>query len=63
MKELEAEQRDAIKQQTAALHQVFERSDHSSTPGTVNDDSIAEHEERKILDDLLSLLLKVAEKK
>jgi TRAP-type C4-dicarboxylate transport system substrate-binding protein len=62
MKELEAEQRDAIKQQTTTIHEVIERSERSS-PGAQLADSIAEHEERKILDDLLSLMLKVAEKK
>jgi hypothetical protein len=62
MKELEAEQRDAIKQQTTTIHQVIERSERAN-PGVPVSDSIAEHEERKIMDDLLSLMLKVAEKK
>ena len=62
MKELEAEQRDAIKQQTATLHQVIEHSGLGQN-GISADDSIAEHEERRILDEVLALMLREAEKR
>jgi hypothetical protein len=62
MKELEAEQRDAIKQQTDTLHEVLERSGAGSS-GYGVDDSLAEYEERKILDEVLAMMLREAEKK
>jgi hypothetical protein len=62
MKELEAEQRDAIKQQTDTFQQVLERTGAGAS-GLGVDDSIAEHEERKILDEVLALMLREAEKR
>lgn len=62
MKELEAEQRDAIKQQTETLHHVLERSGLGQG-GAAMSDSIAEYEERKILDEVLALMLREAERK
>lgn len=62
VKELEAEQRDAIKQQTDTLHEVLSGSSvgGGSVPTT---DSIAEYEEQRLLDEILSMMLKEAEKK
>jgi hypothetical protein len=62
MKELEAEQRDAIKQQTDTLHQVLDRN-MSGMSGIAGDDSIAGYEERKILDEVLSMMLREAERR
>jgi hypothetical protein len=62
VKELEAEQRDAIKQQTDTLHEVMSGAamGGGSIPTT---DSIAEYEEQRLLDEILSMMLKEAEKK
>jgi hypothetical protein len=63
VKELEAEQRDAIKQQTDTLHDVLSGSTVGGSGGTTTSDSIAEYEEQRLLDEILSMMLKEAEKK
>ncbi|MCZ7557848.1 MAG: hypothetical protein M5R41_15730 [Bacteroidia bacterium] len=63
VKELEAEQRDALKQQTDTLHDVLSGSVAKGGGGVTTTDSIAEYEEQRLLDEILSMMLKEAEKK
>lgn len=63
VKELEAEQRDAIKQQTDTLHEVMESTRGGGTGGGGSVDSIADYEERRLLDEVLSMMLREAERK
>ena len=63
VKELEAEQRDAIKQQTTALHKVFDRGGEGGGNGASKDgESLADFEERRILDELMHQMLAKLEK-
>lgn len=62
VKELEAEQRDAIKQQTEALHEVLGQTG-SGGGGIAMGDSISEYEEQRLLDEVLSMMLKEAERR
>lgn len=62
VKELEAEQRDAIRQQTTSLHEILGSSldrekKHSGA------ESIAEYEERRLLDELLHQMLNQIDRK
>ncbi|MBI5645406.1 MAG: hypothetical protein HY962_00620 [Ignavibacteriae bacterium] len=59
VKELEAEQRDAIKQQTDALQRIFDSMTHEGLRRT-DGMSMADYEERKVLDEVLTLLRKHA---
>ena len=61
VKELEAALRAAIKQQTDTLHDVLSGS-HAGG-GIHTSDSIAEYEEQRLLDEVLSMMIKEAEKK
>ena len=61
VKELEAEQRDAIKHQTDALHEVL--GGKNASGGNTVSDSIADYEEQRLLDEVLSLMLREAERK
>ncbi|MBN1447574.1 MAG: hypothetical protein JXA28_06555 [Bacteroidetes bacterium] len=64
VKELEAEQRDAIKHQTEVLHEVLGPGGGSGgRSGITTGDSISEFEEQRLLDEVLSLMLKEAERK
>lgn len=66
VKELEAEQRDAIKHQTDTLHEVLGGSRHGSGGGGgggFGSDSIADYEEQRLLDEVLSMMIKEAERK
>lgn len=64
VKELEAEQRDAIKHQTDTIHEVLGRTTGGGGGDGVSvADSISEYEEQRLLDELLSLMLKEAERK
>jgi hypothetical protein len=62
VKELEAEQRDAIKQQTDTIHQFLER-DGSGGGGGGAQESLVDYEEQKILDEVLALMLREAQKR
>ncbi len=65
VKELEAEQRDAIKHQTDMIQEVMGTT-HSGAGGSgdgARTDSISEYEEQRLLDEVLSLMLKEAERK
>ncbi len=61
VKELEAEQRDAIKEQTNALNRFID----SSTVGAqaASSQKLSDHEERAVLDEVMALMLKSLEKK
>lgn len=61
VKELEAEQRDAIKQQTETLRSLLDTQEQDG--GGAAAESIAEYEERKILDELLSIMIREAGKR
>jgi hypothetical protein len=63
VKELEAEQRDAIKHQTDTLHEVFGGSARAGGGSSSGSDSISEFEEQRLLDEVLSMMLKEAERK
>lgn len=64
VKELEAEQRDAIKQQTEALHEVLGHAGGGGGGGNIpTSDSISEYEEQRLLDEVLSMMLKEAERR
>ena len=65
VKELEAEQRDAIKQQTEALHEVLGHAGGGGGGGggIPTSDSISEYEEQHLLDEVLSMMLKEAERR
>ncbi len=66
VKELEAEQRDAIKHQTDTLHEVLGGNRHGaggSAGGGGGSDSIADYEEQRLLDEVLSMMIKEAERK
>ena len=67
VKELEAEQRDAIKHQTDTLHEVLGGNRHGSGSGGggggFGSDSIADYEEQRLLDEVLSMMIKEAERK
>ncbi len=56
VKELEAEQRDAIKQQTTTLHEMLGKTNGASGGKTALE-SIADYEERRLLDELLHQML------
>ncbi len=58
VKELEAEQRDAINEQTASIQSVLHSAEPRS-PGRPAD-SIADYEERRIVDEVLSLLIRAS---
>ena len=62
VKELEAEQRDAIKHQTDTIHEVLGRAGGFGGDGATTADSISEYEEQRLLDEVLSLMLKEAER-
>jgi hypothetical protein len=62
VKELEAEQRDAIKQQTDTLHDVLSGVNMGGA-GAAGSDTLAEYEEQRLLDEILALMLKEAEKR
>lgn len=65
IKELEAEQRDAIGHQTDMIQEVMGTA-HPGGNGIgdgTRSDSISEYEEQRLLDDVLSLMLKEAERK
>ena len=62
VKELEAEQRDAIKHQTDTIQQVLGRTSGGGE-GLSIADSISEYEEQRLLDEVLSLMIKEAERK
>jgi hypothetical protein len=65
VKELEAEQRDAIRHQTDMIQEVMGTA-HSGGNGIgdgARSDSISEYEEQRLLDEVLSLMLKEAERK
>jgi hypothetical protein len=53
VKELEAEQRDAIKKQTTTLHDLLS----TNGQGKTGSESIADYEERRMLDELLHQML------
>ncbi len=63
VKELEAEQRDAIKHQTDTIQEVLGDRRGSGGGGTGSSDSLSEYEEQRLLDEVLSLMLKEAERK
>jgi hypothetical protein len=64
VKELEAEQRDAIKHQTDTLHEVLGGNRHGGGEGGGgSSDSIADYEEQRLLDEILSMMIKEAERK
>ena len=63
VKELEAEQRDAIKHQTDTIHEVLGRTGAGGGDAVSTADSISEYEEQRLLDELLSLMIKEAERK
>ena len=63
VKELEAEQRDAIKHQTDTLHEVLGGARAGGGGSGGGSDSIAEFEEQRLLDEVLSMMLKEAERK
>ncbi|MCB2205287.1 hypothetical protein KQI65_11100 [bacterium] len=65
VKELEAEQRDAIKHQTDTLHEVLGGNRHGGGGGGGGgtSDSIADYEEQRLLDEVLSLMIKEAQRK
>jgi hypothetical protein len=64
VKELEAEQRDAIKHQTDTIQQVLGGGDRGyGGSGAATGDSLSEYEEQRLLDEVLSLMLKEAERK
>jgi hypothetical protein len=57
VKELEAEQRDAIHSQTETLQEIFDRMRSDVTRKT-DGESIADFEERRLLDEVVNVLLK-----
>lgn len=61
VKELEAEQRDAIKHQTDSIQEAL--GGVGSGGASSRSDSISEYEEQRLLDELLSLMIKEAERK
>ncbi|MFZ1730738.1 MAG: hypothetical protein WBQ23_05400 [Bacteroidota bacterium] len=63
VKELEAEQRDAIRHQTDTIQEVLGGGRGSGGGGNVTGDSLSEYEEQRLLDEVLSLMLKEAERK
>ncbi|MBE0643496.1 MAG: hypothetical protein IH600_05410 [Bacteroidetes bacterium] len=63
VKELEAEQRDAIKHQTDTIQEVLGETRGYGGGGTSSGDSISDYEEQRLLDEVLSLMLKEAERK
>jgi hypothetical protein len=63
VKELEAEQRDAIKHQTDTIQEVLGRTGGGGGDGMSTADSISEYEEQRLLDEVLSMMLKEAERK
>jgi hypothetical protein len=62
VKELEAEQRDAIKQQTTTLHEMLGSSIDREKKNS-GAESIAEYEERRLLDELLHQMLNQMDRK
>lgn len=62
VKELEAEQRDAIKHQTDTIQEVLGRTGGGGDGLSVAD-SISEYEEQRMLDEVLSLMIKEAQRK
>ena len=62
VKELEAEQRDAIKHQTDTIQEVL-GSGGGGRSGAITSDSLAEFEEQKLLDEVISMMLKEAERR
>lgn len=63
VKELEAEQRDAIKQQTDTLHKVLTTNRTGSGDNVGGADTLADYEERRMIDELLSMMITEAEKR